>query len=202
VFCRASTTKNTNAVEITNLREAIPSPIDRFLCGHYFRCTGYFVFQLIKDHVVFMNWGQMGDDADLLFPEDLGARQSRVLVVSTLTLWREDALIIDDLPSVRQSVHLDAHVQIGAEIGRGATGIVFAGKVLETGETIAIKQFALVCDLKSAPNGNRLTLVSFQGRKSDLQAMDVEMEMLKSLSHPNVIRYEYSLSLSANAKNI
>ena len=37
-------------------------------------------------------------------------------------------------------LHLGAHVRLGEEIGKGAAATVYKGRVVETGEVIAVKQ--------------------------------------------------------------
>lgn len=82
---------------------------------------------------------------DSLAPLSLTGPTQRVLQVETLTLWRDDHTKLEfDRPGVRSSIHLNAHVELCEEIGRGATGQVYAARVTETGETIAVKKIALV----------------------------------------------------------
>ena len=85
---------------------------------------------------------------DSLAPLSLTGPSQRVLEVGTLTLWRDDYTRLEfDRPGVRSSVHLNAHVELCEEIGRGATGQVYSARVTETGETIAVKKLALVLDV-------------------------------------------------------
>ena len=62
--------------------------------------------------------------------------------------------------------------QLGDEIGKGGFGTVYRGLNTETGDFVAVKQLPL------------------RGMdKADLAAMQTEIELLKSLNHPNIVKY-------------
>ena len=62
--------------------------------------------------------------------------------------------------------------QIGNLVGKGATASVFSGLNLETGETVAIKQFQIenLCP-------------------RDLASIKDEIDLLKQLKHKNIVSY-------------
>ncbi len=61
--------------------------------------------------------------------------------------------------------------KLGEELGRGASGVVYAGLSLTTGETVAIKEISL----------SKLNPKLLADTKT-------EVEMLTSLSNPNIVR--------------
>lgn len=71
-----------------------------------------------------------------------GAR--RILEIKTLTIWREEKSEIWHTPTMQSNVLANAHVELGDELGRGATGVVYLGRVLETGDRLAVKQLCVV----------------------------------------------------------
>lgn len=62
--------------------------------------------------------------------------------------------------------------QLGDCLGKGAFGSVFRALNMGTGETVAVKQVKLA-DLP----------------KSDLRVMTLEIDLLKNLDHPNIVKY-------------
>ncbi|KAI9142655.1 hypothetical protein BKA69DRAFT_1065643 [Paraphysoderma sedebokerense] len=65
-----------------------------------------------------------------------------------------------------------SNYQLGDCIGKGAFGSVYRGLNLETGEVVAIKQIKL--------NGYD---------KSQLNSLTTEIDLLKKLQHPNIVKY-------------
>lgn len=61
---------------------------------------------------------------------------------------------------------------IGRELGKGGFGVVYEGCDSETGSTVAIKQVYI----KSVP-------------KDELASIKMEIELLKKLTHENIVRY-------------
>lgn len=70
------------------------------------------------------------------------------------------------------SLHMKAHVELGEPLGKGATSVVYRGRIRETDEVVAVKQ---------------LTYKSV--RQQDYRKIWDEMAMLKDLVHCNVVRY-------------
>lgn len=62
--------------------------------------------------------------------------------------------------------------RLGKELGRGGFGVVFEALHSQTGESVAIKRISL-------SNVGPAELADIQG----------EIELLKQLSHPNIVRY-------------
>jgi len=62
--------------------------------------------------------------------------------------------------------------RLGKELGRGGFGVVFEALHSQTGESVAIKRISLT-------NVGPAELADIQG----------EIELLKQLSHPNIVRY-------------
>ncbi|KAJ2931367.1 hypothetical protein H1R20_g5738, partial [Candolleomyces eurysporus] len=79
----------------------------------------------------------------------------------------------------------------GALIGAGSFGKVYLGMDASNGLLMAVKQVEL--PVGSGPNQER--------KKSMLSALETEIELLKNLQHPNIVRYLYS-SLDEEFLNI
>lgn len=74
--------------------------------------------------------------------------------------------------------------QLGDCVGKGAFGSVFRALNMGTGETVAVKQVKLV-DLP----------------KSELRVITLEIDLLKNLDHPNIVKYQGFVK-SAESLNI
>ena len=74
--------------------------------------------------------------------------------------------------------------QLGDCVGRGAFGSVFRALNMGTGETVAVKQVKLA-DLP----------------KSELRVITLEIDLLKNLDHPNIVKYQGFVK-SAESLNI
>ncbi|KAL8737387.1 MAG: hypothetical protein Q9181_001724 [Wetmoreana brouardii] len=74
--------------------------------------------------------------------------------------------------------------QLGDSLGKGAFGTVFRALNMGTGETVAVKQVKLA-DLP----------------KSELRVITLEIDLLKNLDHPNIVKY-HGFVKSAESLNI
>ena len=89
-----------------------------------------------------------------------------------------------DSPSAAQDVAELKDYQLGDCLGKGAFGSVFRALNMGTGETVAVKQVKLA-DLP----------------KSELRVITLEIDLLKNLDHPNIVKYRGFVK-SAESLNI
>ncbi|KAL6714967.1 Protein kinase of the Mitotic Exit Network [Lecanora helva] len=87
-------------------------------------------------------------------------------------------------PSKAQDVAELKDYQLGDCLGKGAFGSVFRALNMGTGETVAVKQVKLT-DLP----------------KSELRVITLEIDLLKNLDHPNIVKYRGFVK-SADSLNI
>ncbi|KAL9030914.1 MAG: hypothetical protein Q9196_001022 [Gyalolechia fulgens] len=87
------------------------------------------------------------------------SQDSRIMYVSMVLLW------------VRRRLS-NGRQQLGDCLGKGAFGSVFRALNMGTGETVAVKQVKLA-DLP----------------KSELRVITLEIDLLKNLDHPNIVKY-------------
>ncbi|KAA8902893.1 hypothetical protein TRICI_005817 [Trichomonascus ciferrii] len=83
--------------------------------------------------------------------------------------------VVSSTPSQRLSKHaVDplSNYSLGDCLGKGAHASVFRGLNLATGETVAVKQIQLA----NMP-------------KADLETIMLEIDLLKNLNHPNIVKY-------------
>ena len=90
----------------------------------------------------------------------------------------------DDVSPKAQDVTELKDYQLGDCLGKGAFGSVFRALNMGTGETVAVKQVKLA-DLP----------------KSELRVITLEIDLLKNLDHPNIVKYRGFVK-SAEALNI
>eukprot|EP01125_Pyxidicula_operculata_P020147 TRINITY_DN738_c1_g4_i2.p1 TRINITY_DN738_c1_g4~~TRINITY_DN738_c1_g4_i2.p1 ORF type:complete len:1263 (-),score=476.77 TRINITY_DN738_c1_g4_i2:129-3917(-) len=76
--------------------------------------------------------------------------------------------------------------QKGGRLGGGSYGDVYLGLNLDTGELLAVKQVALGGDA---------------AQSKEVQALQQEISILRTLEHPNIVRY-YGSSIEGNMFNI
>ncbi|MCJ1350982.1 MAG: hypothetical protein MMC33_000964 [Icmadophila ericetorum] len=86
-------------------------------------------------------------------------------------------------PNPSQDAELKNY-QLGDCLGKGAFGSVYRALNMETGETVAVKQIKLA-DLP----------------KSELRVITLEIDLLKNLDHPNIVKY-HGFVKSAETLNI
>jgi len=94
------------------------------------------------DHIPSVMQKQLNSE----FGVNIGAPPLRVLEVD---LWLPPAVLAlhqirsgeNTVKSKRpSSIHMKAHVELGEQLGKGATSVVFRGRIRETGEIVALKQ--------------------------------------------------------------
>lgn len=78
-------------------------------------------------------------------------------------------------PSANQSALRVGHFQLGDSLGKGAFGSVYRGLNWMSGETVAVKQVRL----GNMPHG-------------ELREIMAEIDLLKNLKHPNIVKYKGS----------
>jgi serine/threonine protein kinase len=82
----------------------------------------------------------------------------------------------DSKPPGRVAVVELRPYRLGRELGRGGFGVVFEALNTQTGESVAVKRVSLA---NVGP--------------AELEDIEQEIELLKQLSHPNIVRYVESI---------
>ncbi|RKP13854.1 kinase-like domain-containing protein, partial [Piptocephalis cylindrospora] len=71
------------------------------------------------------------------------------------------------------AANIISHYQLGESIGKGQYGTVYKAFNLETGEVVAVKRMNIDAQ-----------------EEDEIESLMKEVELLKHLSHPNIVRYE------------